>query len=67
MSVPSEDKWKSIGDELYERQNFPSCIGAIDGKHVMIQWPEFTGQAWLADQKCQTKMSSFCLKRWSAI
>ena len=39
MPVPSEDKWKSIADEFYERWNFPNCIGAIDGKHVMIQSP----------------------------
>ena len=45
MPVPSEDKWKSIADEFYERWNFPNCIGAIDGKHVMIQCPIFTGWA----------------------
>ena len=39
MPVPSEDKWKSNADEFYERWNFPNCIGAIDGKHVMIQCP----------------------------
>ena len=39
MPVPSEDKWKSIADEFYERWNFPNYIGAIDGKHVMIQCP----------------------------
>ena len=44
MPVASEDKWKSIEDEFYERWNFLNCIGAIDGKHVMIQCPEFTGQ-----------------------
>ena len=43
MPVPSEDKWKSIGDEFYERWNFPNCIGAIDGKHVMIQCPFNSG------------------------
>ena len=43
MPVPSEDKWKSIADELYERWNFPNCIGAIDGKHVMIQCPFKSG------------------------
>ena len=39
MPVPSEDKWESIANEFYERWNFPNCIGAIDGKHVMIQCP----------------------------
>ena len=43
MPVPSEDKWKSTADEFYERWNFPNCIGAIDGKHVMIQCPFNSG------------------------
>ena len=43
VPVPSEDKWKSIADEFYERWNFPNCIGAIDGKHVMIQCPFNSG------------------------
>ena len=43
MAVPSEDKWKSIADEFYDRLNFPNCIGAIDGKHVMIQCPFNSG------------------------
>ena len=43
MPVPSEEKWKSIADEFYERWNFPNCIRAIDGKHVMIQCPFNSG------------------------
>ena len=43
MSVPSEDKWKSIADEFYEQWNIPNCIEAIDGKHVMIQCPFNSG------------------------
>ena len=39
MPVPSEEEWKSIADKFYKRWNFPNCIGAIDGKHVMIQCP----------------------------
>ena len=35
MPVPSEGKWKSIADEFYERWNFHSGIGAIDGKQVI--------------------------------
>ena len=37
MPVPSKDKWKSIADEFYERWSFTNCIGAIDGKHIMVQ------------------------------
>ena len=43
MPVLSEDKWKSIADEFYERGNFPNCIGAIDGKHVVIHCPFNSG------------------------
>ena len=43
IPVPSEDKYKSIADEFYERWNFANCIGAIDGKHVMIQYPFNSG------------------------
>ena len=43
MPVPSEDKWKSIADEFCKRWNFPNCIGAIGGRHVMIQCPFNSG------------------------
>ena len=43
MPVPSEDNWKSIADGFYERWKFPNCIGATDGKHVMIQCPFNSG------------------------
>ena len=43
LPVPSEDKWKSIAGEFYERWNSPNCIGAIDGKHVMMQCPFNSG------------------------
>lgn len=33
----SSHKWKRIADEFFGRWNFPHCIGAIDGKHVVIQ------------------------------
>jgi hypothetical protein len=38
----SEEQWKAIADELDRSWNFPHCIGALDGKDVVIQRPEIT-------------------------
>ncbi|KAL4154135.1 hypothetical protein QTP88_001968 [Uroleucon formosanum] len=35
-------EWKLISDNYNKRWNFPHCIGALDGKHVVIQKPENT-------------------------
>ncbi|XP_018376528.1 PREDICTED: uncharacterized protein LOC108769815 [Trachymyrmex cornetzi] len=39
----SEDTWKKIANKFENRWNFPNCIGAVDGKHVMIQAPPHSG------------------------
>lgn len=39
VKVPSEDEWKHISNNFLKTWNMPNCIGAIDGKHVMIQAP----------------------------
>lgn len=31
--------WKDIANGFLERWNFPQCLGAIDGKHIVIQAP----------------------------
>lgn len=34
---PTEENWKRIAEEFNEKWNFTNCIGAIDGKHIIIQ------------------------------
>lgn len=37
------EDWRAIADQFYVRWNFPHCLGAIDGKHVVLQAPANSG------------------------
>jgi hypothetical protein len=42
--VPKEEaKWKEIAVGFNTRWNFPSCAGAMDGKHISIKCPSPSG------------------------
>ena len=43
MPSPGNDMWTAIASRFNEIWNFPNCIGAIDGKHVVIQAPPNSG------------------------
>lgn len=42
MPTSSED-WKKIANDYSKIWNFPMCIGSMDGKHIVIQSPKFSG------------------------
>ena len=37
MPPPTKEDWIQIEERFHTRWNFPNCIGALDGKHIMIQ------------------------------
>ncbi|XP_028395819.1 protein ANTAGONIST OF LIKE HETEROCHROMATIN PROTEIN 1-like, partial [Dendronephthya gigantea] len=39
----NQNEWKTIAYEFETKWNFPHCIGAIDGKHVVMQAPGNSG------------------------
>nr|XP_039254584.1 protein ALP1-like [Styela clava] len=43
MSVPGKKEWRSICDNFWNKWQFPNCLGAIDGKHVVIRSPANSG------------------------
>ena len=42
----SQEKWEDISEGFKRRWNFPNCIGAVDGKHVIIQCPPNSNTQW---------------------
>ena len=43
MPPPSQQRWKQIESEFADRWNFPNCLGALDGKHIVITAPYNSG------------------------
>ena len=43
MPIPKMQDWRKIESEFWTWWNFPNCIGAIDGKHIMLQAPARSG------------------------
>lgn len=43
MPISTEEMWKRIAADFQEKWNFPNCIGALDGKNVVIQAPPNNG------------------------
>lgn len=44
VKVPNtEREWLEVADSIHNRWNFPNCIGAVDGKHVVMNAPPKSG------------------------
>lgn len=44
MKPPSsKEDWEIMADEFIREWDFPNCIGALDGKHVAIECPGYSG------------------------
>lgn len=43
VQAPTTEDWKAIEDKFATIWNFPNCVSAIDGKHVVCQAPQNSG------------------------
>ena len=43
MSPPTQERWEEIEKEFNSHWNFPNCISAVNGKHIVITAPFNSG------------------------
>lgn len=43
MPCPTKEDWVRIANDFEMKWNFPNCVGAVDGKHVVIKSPAKSG------------------------
>ena len=47
MHVPSTpDEWQEVAKDFNNLWNFPDCVGAIDGKHIVMRKPHHGGSTY---------------------
>lgn len=47
LPEPTGEQWKSVAVLFENKWQFPHCIGAIDGKHVVIKKPGKSGSSYI--------------------
>jgi hypothetical protein len=52
--------WRGISREFEKVWNFPNCIGAIDGKHIVIQAPALSGSYYNYNGTHSVVLSAVC-------
>lgn len=51
MQYPTEERWLQIAQDFEDRWNFPNCVGALDGKHCILEKPPKSGSLYFSYKK----------------
>lgn len=45
LPEPTHNQWEKVASDFERRWHFPNCLGVVDGKHVCIKKPSYTGSS----------------------
>lgn len=51
LPSPSLETWSAAEREFSEKLNFPNCVGAMDGKHIVMKAPNRSGSTYFNYKK----------------
>lgn len=37
------EEWEKVAKDFYDRWDYPNCVGALDGSHILIEPPPNSG------------------------
>jgi hypothetical protein len=49
--IPRNEEWLTVAKFFSNRWNFPNCVGALDGKHVVVVKPAKSGSMFRNDKQ----------------
>ncbi|XP_057709956.1 uncharacterized protein LOC130927873 [Corythoichthys intestinalis] len=47
LPKPTPDTWREVAERFWVKWDFPNCLGALDGKHILIQAPPRSGSLFI--------------------
>lgn len=51
LSPPTEQQWACIATNYWKKWHMPNCLGAIDGKHIVLKCPPNSGSSYFNYKK----------------
>lgn len=60
----SEEEWLKVAQDFENQWHFPQCVGALDGKYIVLQSPINSHGEYINYKK---KPASYCLAWWMLI
>lgn len=51
VHFPDKEDWEAIAQGMYDSYGWPNCVGAVDGKHIRIFAPPYSGSLYFNYKK----------------